>query len=137
MLAIGTGTPRVATASGDALTLRATAYDLADKRRALIAATVLLAGRPSQAQAALAHVLSFDLGAGPLTWLLTVLNSHLPDGPIDGALVEQLIALCRSDMLSVRAEASAILTRAGRQPPPPPATVAHPTLARAMTEDSA
>ncbi|MFC5813586.1 hypothetical protein [Nonomuraea harbinensis] len=36
-----------------------------DKRRALLAATVLLAGRPSQAQAALAHVLSFNLGSGP------------------------------------------------------------------------
>ncbi|WP_416965048.1 AAA family ATPase [Streptomyces sp. Agncl-13] len=104
-----------------------------DKRRALIAATVLLAGRPHQAQAALAHVLSFALGAGPLTWLLTVLHSHLPDGPLDAALHKQLVALCDSDMLSVRAEAAAVLTQAGHQPPPPPASAAHPTLARAVT----
>ncbi|MEU1667070.1 AAA family ATPase [Streptomyces sparsogenes] len=114
-----------------------------DKRRALIAATVLLAGRSGQAQVALAHVLSFDLGAAPLTWLLTVLNSHLPDGPLDAALIEQLVMLCGSDMLSVRAEASAILARAGHQPPSPAATAAHPTLAQAIaaalsrTEDSA
>ncbi|MER6625428.1 ATP-binding protein [Streptomyces sp. NPDC000931] len=107
--------------------------DRGDKRRALIAATVLLAGRPSQAQAALAHVLSFSLGAGPLTWLLTVLHSHLPDGSLDALLRAQLEALCGSDMLSVRAEASAILTRAGHQPPSPAATAAHPTLARAIS----
>lgn len=113
-----------------------------DKRRALLAATALLAARPRQAQAALAHVLSFDLGAGPLTWLLTVLHSHLPDGPLDAALHEQLVALCTSDMLSVRVEASAVLTRAGHQPPSPPATAAHPTLAHTIaaqlgTQDSA
>ncbi|WP_318205842.1 hypothetical protein [Streptomyces sp. SCL15-4] len=113
-----------------------------DKRRALLAATVLLASRPRQAQAALAHVLSFDLGAGPLTWLLTVLHSHLPEGPLGAALHEQLVALCTSDMLSVRVEASAILTLAGHQPPSPPATAAHPTLAHAIaanlsSEDSA
>ncbi|GAA2476591.1 hypothetical protein GCM10010422_20310 [Streptomyces graminearus] len=113
-----------------------------DKRRALLAATVLLAGRPRQTQAALAHVLSFDLGAGPLTWLLTVLHSHLPDGPLDAALHEQLVALCSSDMLSVRVEASAVLTRAGHQPPFPPATAAHRALAHTITahldtEDSA
>ncbi|MEF9908552.1 AAA family ATPase [Streptomyces sp. P9-A2] len=103
-----------------------------DKRRALIAATILLAGRPGPAQAALAHVLSFSLGAGPLTWLLTVLHSHLPDGPLDAALLDQLVALCGSDMLSVRAEASAVLARAGHQPPSPPATAAHPILVRAV-----
>ncbi|MFJ4648310.1 hypothetical protein ACIP6Q_32960 [Streptomyces bobili] len=113
-----------------------------DKRRALLAATVLLAGRPRQAQAALAHVLSFGLGAGPLTWLLTVLHSHLPDGPLDAALHERLVALCTSDMLSVRVEASAVLTGAGHQPPSPPATAAHPTLAHTIaaqlgTQDSA
>ncbi|WP_143669109.1 ATP-binding protein [Streptomyces sp. wa1063] len=103
-----------------------------DKRRALIAATVLLASRPGQAQASLAHVLSFDLGAGPLAWLLSVLHSHLPDGPVDAALCEQLEVLCDKDMLSVRAEASAILIRAGQRPPSPAATAAHPTLARAI-----
>lgn len=103
-----------------------------DKRRALLAATVLLAARPRQAQAALAHVLSFGLGAGPLTWLLTVLHSRLPDGPLDAALHEQLVALCTSDMLSVRVEASAVLTSAGHQPPSPPATTAHPALAHAI-----
>ncbi|GGV50672.1 hypothetical protein GCM10010293_61860 [Streptomyces griseoflavus] len=103
-----------------------------DKRRALLAATVLLAARPRQAQAALAHVLSFGLGAGPLTWLLTVLHSHLPDGPLDAALHEQLVALCTSDMLSVRVEASAVLTSAGHEPPSPPATAAHPTLAHTI-----
>ncbi|AZM58146.1 MULTISPECIES: ATP-binding protein [unclassified Streptomyces] len=113
-----------------------------DKRRALLAATVLLAARPRQAQAALAHILSFDLGAGPMTWLLTVLHSHLPDGPLDPALHEQLAALCTSDMLSVRVEASAVLTSAGYQPPSPPATAAHPTLAQTIaaqlgTQDSA
>ncbi|MFE4334457.1 AAA family ATPase [Streptomyces sp. NPDC056831] len=114
-----------------------------DKRRALIAATLLLAGRPGQAQAALAHILSHDLGAGPMTWLLTVLHSHLPDGPLDAALLEQLVTLCGSDLLSVRAEASAVLARAGHQPPSPAATAAHPTLVHAIaaalsrTEDSA
>ncbi|MET8925207.1 AAA family ATPase [Streptomyces sp. NPDC004623] len=114
-----------------------------DKRRALIAATVLLASRSGQAQAALARVLSFDLGAGPLTWLLTVLQGHLPDGPLDAALLEQLVTLCGSDVLSVRADASAILARAGHQAPAPAATAAHPTLARAIaaalspSEDSA
>ncbi|MGA5444312.1 AAA family ATPase [Streptomyces griseoincarnatus] len=103
-----------------------------DKRRALLAATVLLAARPRQAQAALAHVLSFGLGAGPLTWLLTVLHSHLPDGPLDAALHDQLVALCTSNMLSVRVEASAVLTSAGHQPPSPPATAAHPTLAQSI-----
>jgi hypothetical protein len=103
-----------------------------DKRRALIAATVLLAGRPGPAQAALAHVLSFSLGAGPLTWLLTVLHSHLPDGPLDAALLDRLVTLCGSDMLSVRAEAAAVLARAGHQPPSPPATAAHPALVRAV-----
>jgi hypothetical protein len=103
-----------------------------DKRRALVVATVLLAGRPRQAQAALAHVLSFDLGAGPLTWLLRVLRSHLPDGPLDAALTDRLVALCSCDMLSVRTEASDILARAGHEPPAPPATAAHPTLARAI-----
>ncbi|MFC8660804.1 AAA family ATPase [Streptomyces sp. NPDC057199] len=104
-----------------------------DRRRALTAATVLLASRPGQAQSAFAHVLSFDLGAGPLTWLLTVLHSHLPEGPLDAALREQLEALCASDMLSVRAEASAVLTRAGCRPPSPAATAAHPTLTRAIS----
>ncbi|MBT2492417.1 hypothetical protein J7E96_28685 [Streptomyces sp. ISL-96] len=114
-----------------------------DKRRALIATTALLASRPAQAQAAFAHVLDFDLGAGPLTWLLTVLHSHLPEGPLDASLREQLEALCGSGLLSVRAEAAAVLTRAGCQRPSPPATAAHPTLARAIsaalssTEDSA
>ncbi|MEV2248765.1 AAA family ATPase [Streptomyces sp. NPDC049970] len=103
-----------------------------DKRRALIAATVLLASRPSQAQTALAHVLSFSLGAGPLTWLLSVLRDHLPPGPLDAALHEQLVVLCSSGMLSVRAGAAEILTRAGHEPPSPPATQAHPTLARAI-----
>lgn len=103
-----------------------------DKRRALITATVLLACRPGQAQAAVAHALSYDLGAGPLTWLLTVLNSHLPDGPLDAALVGQLKTLCGSDLLSVRVEASAVLTRAGHQPPSLAATAAHPTLAHAV-----
>ncbi|MER6194887.1 ATP-binding protein [Streptomyces cyaneofuscatus] len=104
-----------------------------DKRRALIAATALLASRPAQAQAAFAHVLSFDLGAGPLTWLLTVLHSHLSEDPLDAALREQLEALCGSGMLSVRAEAAAVLTRAGCQPSSPPATAAHPTLTRAIS----
>lgn len=104
-----------------------------DKRHALIAATVLLASRPAQAQAAFAHVLSFDLGAGPLTWLLTVLHSHLPQGPLDVDLRARLETLCASGMLSVRTEASAVLTRAGCQPPAPPATAAHPTLARALS----
>ncbi|WP_146057732.1 AAA family ATPase [Streptomyces sp. SM10] len=104
-----------------------------DKRRALIAATVLLASRSSQAQAAAARVLSLDLGAGPLTWLLTVLQGHLPDGPLDAALLEQLVTLCGSDVLSVRADAAAVLARAGHQAPAPAATAAHPTLARAIT----
>ncbi|WP_423834346.1 AAA family ATPase [Streptomyces manipurensis] len=104
-----------------------------DKRRALIAATVLLASRPGQAQTAIANVLSFSLGAGPLTWLLSVLCDHLPPDPLDAALLDRLVALCTSDMLSVRAEAAAILTRAGHQPPPPPATPAHPTLTRAVS----
>ncbi|MBT1094207.1 ATP-binding protein [Streptomyces sp. Tu102] len=104
-----------------------------DKRRALIAATVLVAGRPGQAQTAFAHVLSFDLGAGPLTWLLTVLHSHLPEGPLDAALRAQLETLCASDMLSVRAEASAVLTRAGCRPPSPAASAAHPVLVRAIS----
>ncbi|MER5878455.1 ATP-binding protein [Streptomyces sp. NPDC001910] len=114
-----------------------------DKRRALIAATALLASRPAQAQAAFTHVLSFDLGAGPLTWLLTVLRSHLPAGPLDVDLRARLETLCASGMLSVRVEAAAVLARAGCQPPSPPATAAHPTLARAIaaaladTEDSA
>ncbi|GLF95509.1 P-loop domain-containing protein [Streptomyces yaizuensis] len=104
-----------------------------DKRRALIATTVLLASRPGQAQTALANVLPFSLGAGPLTWLLSVLRDHLPPGPLDAALLDRLVALCGSDMLSVRAEASAILKSAGHQPPPPPATPAHPTLTRAVS----
>ncbi|MFF7591091.1 NACHT domain-containing protein [Kitasatospora purpeofusca] len=103
------------------------------KRRALVAAAVLLAGRPEHAQAALAHVLSPGIGAGPLTWLLAVLRSHMPDGSLDTALREQLVALCGSDMLSVRVEAAAILARAGHQPPAPPATAAHPTLARILS----
>ncbi|KOX42417.1 AAA family ATPase [Streptomyces sp. NRRL F-7442] len=107
--------------------------DRGDKRRALIAATVLLASRAAQAQAAFAYVLSFDLGAGPLTWLLTVLHSQLPEGPLDAALREQLEALCGTGMLSVRAEASAVLTRAGYRPPSPPATAAHQTLARTIS----
>ncbi|MET9509404.1 hypothetical protein ABZX62_13115 [Streptomyces flavidovirens] len=103
-----------------------------DKRRALIATTVLLASSPSQAQTALAHVLSFSLGAGPLTWLLSVIREHLPPGPLETALHEQLVVLCSSDMLSVRAGTAEIVTRAGHQPPSPPATPAHPTLARAI-----
>ncbi|MFC8230663.1 NACHT domain-containing protein [Streptomyces sp. NPDC057287] len=107
---------------------------LGDKRRALVAATVLLASRPSQAQIALAYVLSFPLGGGPLTWLLAVLHDHLP--PMDMALHKQLVVLCSSDMLSVRAGAAEILTRAGHQPPPPPATPAHPTLTQAIAAAS-
>ncbi|MEU6934782.1 AAA family ATPase [Streptomyces sp. NPDC046374] len=104
-----------------------------DKRRALLAATVLLASRSSQSQTALAYVLSFSLGAGPATWLLSVLRDHLPQEPLDAALLDRLVALCSSDMLSVRVEAAEILTRAGHEPPSPPATAAHPTLARAIT----
>ncbi|MFB6628129.1 AAA family ATPase [Streptomyces sp. NPDC056374] len=104
-----------------------------DKRRALLAATVLLASRPGQAQTALSYMLSFPLGAGPVTWILTVLRDHLPQGPLDAALLDRLVALCGSDMLSVRAEAAEILTRAGHEPPSPPATTAHPTLARAVS----
>ncbi|MGX1886938.1 NACHT domain-containing protein [Streptomyces sp. NPDC055287] len=104
-----------------------------DRRRALIAATVLLASRPSQAQTALAHVLSFSLGAGPLTWLMSVVQDHLPPGSLGGALLDQLVALCSSDMLSVRVGAAEVLTRAGHEPPSPPATPAHPTLTHAIT----
>ncbi|MFJ8955269.1 AAA family ATPase [Streptomyces sp. NPDC102381] len=104
-----------------------------DKRRALVSAVVLLTSRPAQAQDALAHVLSFDLGAGPLTWLLTVLHSYLPDAPLAISLRERLEDLCHSTMLSVRAEASAILTRSGHQPPSPVATSAHATLIRAIS----
>lgn len=104
-----------------------------DKRRALIAATVLLASRPDHAQLALAHVLSFDLGAGPLTWLLSILKSRLPAGPLTAALAKELVVLSGSEMLSVRVEASSILVKAGHRPVAPPATAAHPTLVSAVT----
>ncbi|MFJ5123394.1 ATP-binding protein [Kitasatospora sp. NPDC088548] len=116
------------------LTLATVAFpERAVKRRALVAAAVLLPARPGHAQAALAHVLSPGIGAGPLTWLLAVLRNHMPDGPLESALCERLVDLCGSNMLSVRAEAAAILARAGHQPPAPPATSAHPTLARILS----
>lgn len=109
--------------------------DRADRRRALVAATVLLTARPAEAQAAAARVLAADLGAGPLTWLLTALRERLKGTPITDDLAGQLASLARSDLLSVRAEAAIILSMAGRPVPSPPATPAHPALVRAATED--
>jgi hypothetical protein len=105
-----------------------------DRRRALVATTALLAARSAAAQTAAAHVLAADLGAGPLTWLLTVLRDGLRDGDLSDDLADQLASLARGDLLSVRAVAAGILSNAGRQAPSPPGTAAHPALARAVAD---
>ncbi|MCH6165155.1 AAA family ATPase [Pseudonocardia alaniniphila] len=105
-----------------------------DRRRALVAATALLAARPTEAQAAISHVLTADLGAGPLTWLLTVVREGTRDGELADDLATQLTLLARSDPLSVRALAADILANAGRPIPTPPATAAHPALRLALAD---
>jgi hypothetical protein len=104
----------------------------ADRRRALVAATVLLAARPAIAQTAMAHVLTANLGAGPLTWLLHVLRDHLDVRNLSDALKNQLVVLARCDLLSVRVMAAEILEAAGQEVPAPPATAAHPALSSAV-----
>jgi hypothetical protein len=106
----------------------------ADRRRALVAATVLLAARPMVAQAAAARVLTADLGSGPLTWLVTVLRDGLRGAVMADDLADQLTDLARSDLLSVRVLAADILSSAGRQVPDPPATAAHPAITRALAD---
>jgi len=106
----------------------------ADRRRALVAASVLFAARPAVAQTAIAHVLGADLGAGPLTWLLAVVRDGLRDASLTDNLAAQLTVLARSDLLSVRALAAEILERAGRPVPAPPASEAHPILQRSVAE---
>ncbi|MCM3920138.1 ATP-binding protein [Frankia sp. AiPs1] len=110
--------------------------DRGDRRRALLAAAVLLAARPAAAQAAVADVLAADLGAGPLTWLLTVLRDELQNGPLCVTLVAQLEVLAQSDMLSVRTAAANALAAAGLPTPDPPATPAHPKLAWAIAANA-
>ena len=105
-----------------------------DRRCALVAGTVLLAARPVTAQAAAVYVLAADLGAGPLTWLLTVLLDGPRGGELAEDLADRLADLARSDLLSVRALAAEILSNAGRQAPTPPATAAHPALTRAVAD---
>ncbi|WP_158715013.1 ATP-binding protein [Kitasatospora phosalacinea] len=106
-----------------------------DRRRGLLAASVLLTARPTAAQAAIARVLAADIGAGPLGWLLTVLHDGLPESELDTDLVGQVTALARSTMLSVRAEAARVLAAAGCPVPDPPATPAHPFLIHALAAD--
>lgn len=106
----------------------------ADRRRALVAATVLLAARATVAQAAAARVLTADLSAGPLTWLLTVLRDGLRGAGLADDLADRLTDLAQSDLLSVRVLAADILSGAGRQVPGPPATAAHPAVTRALAE---
>jgi len=106
----------------------------ADRRRALVAGTVLLAARPTVAQAAAARLLAADLGAGPLTWLLTVLRDGLRGGELADDLADQLADLAGSDLLSLRVLAADLLSNAGRQAPDPPATAAHPTITRALAD---
>ena len=105
-----------------------------DRRRALVAATVLLAARRVMAQTAAAHVLAAGLGAGPLTWLLTVLRDGLRGSELADDLADQLADLARSDLLSVRALAAEILSNTGRQSPAPPGTAAHPAHTRAVAD---
>ncbi|RJQ92768.1 ATP-binding protein [Amycolatopsis panacis] len=109
--------------------------DRADRRRALVATTVLLACRPVPAQTAAAHVLTADLGAGPLTWLLSVLRDGLHGRKLLDVLVQQLSRLARCDLLSVRVLAGEILEAAGHHVPNPPATTAHPTLSNALAKN--
>ncbi|MGW7580932.1 hypothetical protein ACWGKU_33690 [Kitasatospora sp. NPDC054768] len=79
-------------------------------------------------------MLSADLGAGPLGWLLQVLHEEpLPEG-LDDGLADRITALARSTMLSVRAEASRVLEASGRPVPDPPATRAHPFLTHALAD---
>lgn len=100
-----------------------------DRRRALVAATVLLRTRNSLAQLALAHVLSARLSSGPLTWLLTALLDSVDSQAIDDArnngeqprlvseLRAQLETLAHSQFLSVTVLATDILRRAGSSEP--------------------
>ena len=106
----------------------------ADRRRALVAATVLLAARPVLAQTAIVQVLGADLGAGPLTWLLTVLREGIVGRDLRDDLATQLTNLAHNDLLSVRALAAQILADTGHPVPAPPATPAHPVLQRAVTD---
>jgi hypothetical protein len=105
-----------------------------DRRRAFVAATALLAARPTEAQAAISHILAADLGAGPLTWLLTVVREGTRDGELSDDLAAQLILLARSNLLSVRVLAADILATAGRPIPAPPATAAHPALLQGLAD---
>ncbi len=107
----------------------------ADRRRALVAATVLLAARPVVARAAVMEVLDAGLGAGPLTWLLAVVHDGIGDSGVPDNLAARLTQLTRSELLSVRALAAEVLTKARRPVPAPPATAAHPLLERAVADD--
>ncbi|PQP14015.1 hypothetical protein C5613_41520 [Rhodococcus opacus] len=103
-----------------------------DRRQALVAATVL-AARPDHLQSAATLVLAADIGAGPLTWLLTTLCGLLRTPTLTDALRDQLITMARSDVLSVRVVAADILAGLGGEPPAPPATPAHPLLSLALS----
>jgi hypothetical protein len=102
--------------------------DRGDRRRALVAASVLLAARPAIAQHAVTRIVAAGLDAGPLTWLLNVMHMGWHDLPLTHELTEQLTALATSDALSVRVAAARLLATAGEPVPDPPATLAHPTL---------
>ncbi|MFF0818307.1 hypothetical protein ACFYVR_24615 [Rhodococcus sp. NPDC003318] len=103
-----------------------------DRRRALVAATAL-AIRPDHLQSAATRVLTADIGSGPLAWLLATLRDLVSTTPLTAALLDQLTTLTGSDLLSVRVAAADILANAGRIPPAPPATPAHPELSRTLS----
>ena len=95
---------------------------------------MLLAARPVLAQTAIVQVLGADLGAGPLTWLLTVLREGIVGRDLCDDLAAQLTNLAHNELLSVRALAAQILADTGHPVPAPPATPAHPVLQRAVAD---
>jgi hypothetical protein len=117
------------------LTLAALALPArSDRRRALVAAGILLKARPATAQRALARVLLADLGAGPTTWMLHLLNAAPHGDTMEEELTSALRHLCLSDYLSVRVLAAELIEKLGHPAPAPPATPAHPKLVRSVAD---
>ncbi|MBB2988515.1 NACHT domain-containing protein [Terracoccus luteus] len=101
-------------------------------RLALLGASFLLTLRPTIGQAAIAYLLQCELDAGRTTWLLEVIQSHVPTGDLEDDLANSLTKLAAGNWLSTRVLAARILKRHGRPVPELPATAAAPHVTAAI-----
>lgn len=101
-------------------------------RLALLGAGFLLTLRPTIGQAAITHILQSKLDAGRTTWLLEVVQNHVPTGDLEDDLANSLTELAAGYWLSTRVLAARLLQRHGRTVPEQPATTPTPHVTAAI-----